>query len=180
MTAPPASTYSAERSRIELHAGDELVAWVDLRPGGPSTIIAHTEVLPGHDGQGLGRAAVRAAVEHIAADGKSVIAVCPFALALLARRPHSARWAHYALLVVAAILLVNVAWHVAAAIVLRGYAPGVASAVVVNLPLTLGVLRGARRDGWLSRRGLWLVSLLALALHGPVLIAVVSLVSLSR
>ncbi len=65
MTALPVSTYDIERSRIELHAGDELVAWVDLRPGGPSSIIAHTEVVPGHEGEGLGQAAVRAAVEHI-------------------------------------------------------------------------------------------------------------------
>lgn len=91
MTVPPVSTYASERSRIELHADDELVAWVDLRPGGPSTIIAHTEVVPGHEGQGLGRAAVRAAVEHIVGEGKSVIAVCPFARAVIARHPELAR-----------------------------------------------------------------------------------------
>ncbi len=91
MTVPPVSTHDVERSRIELHADDELVAWVDLRPGGPSTIIAHTEVLPGHDGQGLGRAAVRAAVEHIVGDGKSIIAICPFARAILAGDPELAR-----------------------------------------------------------------------------------------
>ncbi len=86
MTALPVSTYDIERSRIELHAGDELVAWVDLRPGGPSSIIAHTEVVPGHEGEGLGQAAVRAAVEHIVGEGKSVIALCPFARAVLARQ----------------------------------------------------------------------------------------------
>ncbi len=91
MTVPPVSTYDVERSRIELHADDELVAWVDLRPGGPSSNIAHTEVVPGHEGQGLGQAAVRAAVEHIAGEGKSIVAISPFARALIARDPVLAR-----------------------------------------------------------------------------------------
>ena len=70
---------------------DELVAFVDLRPGGASTIIAHTEVVAGHERQGLGQVAVRAAVEHIAGEGKSVIAVCPFARAVIASDPELAR-----------------------------------------------------------------------------------------
>lgn len=83
----PISTYEAERSRIEVDVDGELVAWVDLRPAGASTIIAHTEVIPGHEKQGLGRVAVRAAVEHIAGEGKSLIVVCPFARALLHNEP---------------------------------------------------------------------------------------------
>ena len=71
MTVPPVSSYDTQRSRIEVRAGDELVAWVDLRPGGTSTIIAHTEVGAGHERQGLGQVAVRAAVEHIAGEGGS-------------------------------------------------------------------------------------------------------------
>ncbi len=91
MSAPPVSTYDAERSRLDLRVDDELVAWVDLRPGGPSTIIAHTEVVAGHERQGLGQVAVRAAVEHIAGEGKSVIAVCPFARAVIGSDPEPAR-----------------------------------------------------------------------------------------
>ena len=91
MTVPPVSSYDTERSRIEVRIDDELVAWVDLRPGGRSTIIAHTEVVPGHERQGLGQAAVRAAVEHIVGDGKSVIAICPFARAVIDSDPELAR-----------------------------------------------------------------------------------------
>jgi hypothetical protein len=58
MTERPVSSYAAERSRVEIRVGDELVAWVDLRPGGSSTIIAHTEVVAGHERQGLGQVAV--------------------------------------------------------------------------------------------------------------------------
>jgi predicted GNAT family acetyltransferase len=91
MTVSPVSSHDAERSRIEVRAGDALVAWVDLRPAGASTIIAHTEVVAGHERQGLGQVAVRAAVEHIAGEGKSVIAVCPFARAVIASDPELAR-----------------------------------------------------------------------------------------
>ena len=62
-----------------------------VSPGGPSTIIAHTEVVAGHERQGLGQVAVRAGVEHIAGEGKSVIAVCPFARAVIASDPELAR-----------------------------------------------------------------------------------------
>ena len=86
----PTSSYSAERSRVEVSVDGELVAFVDLRPAGPSTIIAHTEVVEGHGGQGLGRVAVRAAVEHITGEGKTIIAVCPFARALLENEPELA------------------------------------------------------------------------------------------
>lgn len=91
MTVAAVSSYHAERSRIEVRAGDELVAFVDLRPGGPSTIIAHTEVLAGHERQGLGQVAVRAAVEHIVGEGRSLIVVCPFARAVIAGDPQLAR-----------------------------------------------------------------------------------------
>ena len=91
MTVPHVSSYDAERPRVELRADDELVAFVDLRPGGASTIIAHTEVVPGHEGQGVGQAAVRAAIEHIAGEDKSIIAVCPFARSVIARHPELAR-----------------------------------------------------------------------------------------
>jgi hypothetical protein len=71
MTVPPVRGCAAERSRIEVRVDDELVAWVDVRPGGASTIIAPTEVVAGHERQGLGQVAVRAAVEHIAGEGGS-------------------------------------------------------------------------------------------------------------
>ena len=91
MTVEPTSTYNAERSRVEVLVDGELVAFVDLRPAGPSTIIAHTEVVEGHEQQGLGRVAVRAAVDHILGEDKTIIAVCPFARALLQRDPELAR-----------------------------------------------------------------------------------------
>ena len=47
-------TDDEERSRLELRVDGELAGWLDYRPGGDSVIVAHTEVVPGHEGEGLG------------------------------------------------------------------------------------------------------------------------------
>lgn len=61
-----------------------------------------------------------------------------FLLWLAARaRPAAAR----ALVVVQAVMALNVLWHVAAAIVLGGYAPGVVTAVLVEAPASVLVYR---------------------------------------
>lgn len=76
-----------DRSRLELAVDGQLAGWLDYRPAGASVIIAHTEVLEGHEGEGLGGELVRAAIDKIVADGKAVIPVCPFATAYIARHP---------------------------------------------------------------------------------------------
>lgn len=76
-----------DRSRIEFVLDGELAGWLDYRPAGESVIIAHTEVLEGHEGEGLGGELVRAAIDKIVADGKAVIPVCPFATGYIARHP---------------------------------------------------------------------------------------------
>lgn len=50
-------------------------------------IIDHTEVAPGLEGQGLGRALLDAAVEWAREDGTRFKVVCPFARAQFARDP---------------------------------------------------------------------------------------------
>jgi len=86
------------------------------------------------------------------------------------RRPHK----EYVVALIASALLWNVLLpHVPAAIAFGGYAPGVITAVAINLPLTLYFFRRARRDGQLSTARLvatfvWGLVLLALA---PLLLA---------
>ena len=58
-------------SRFELHAGDELLGWLDHRPAG-RVILAHAEIAEAHGGQGLGGLLVRAALDRIARDGRCV------------------------------------------------------------------------------------------------------------
>lgn len=87
MTSAPAVTDNSERSRLELRVDGELAGWLDYRPAGPSVIVAHTEVVDGHEGQGLGGVLVRRALEAARVDGRTVIPTCPFARAYIDRHP---------------------------------------------------------------------------------------------
>ena len=87
MNPPSAITDNDDQSRLELRVDGELAGWLDYRPGGKSTIIAHTEVLKGYEGQGLGGMLVRRALEEARSAGKTVIATCPFALSYIDRHP---------------------------------------------------------------------------------------------
>jgi hypothetical protein len=87
------------------------------------------------------------------------------------RRPESALALWLVLLIQAAVLL-NVLWHVAAAVVLfGGYAPGVVTAVLINLPFSVFLLGRASRERWLGPRALWGLVPAAIVLHGPLLAA---------
>jgi hypothetical protein len=76
-----------DRSRFELSLDGDLAGWLDYRPAGDSIILAHTEVMDGHEGTGLGGILVRHALDAARADGKTVIATCPFASAYIDRHP---------------------------------------------------------------------------------------------
>jgi hypothetical protein len=90
----------------------------------------------------------------------------PLGVSLWAAAAPGSRAAVWLLVAFWAALLLNVAWHVAAAlVVLPGYAPGVATAVVVNLPLSALVLRQALRDDWVSRAGRRALLPAAVVLH---------------
>jgi predicted GNAT family acetyltransferase len=47
----------------------------------------HTEIDPGHEGQGLGSALARGALEDVRARGLRVVARCPFIASYLKRHP---------------------------------------------------------------------------------------------
>ena len=85
MNSSASITDNPDRSRLELRVDGELAGWLDYRPAGQSTIIAHTEVMRGHEGQGLGGLLVRRALEEARCAGKTVIATCPFALSYIDR-----------------------------------------------------------------------------------------------
>ncbi len=63
------------------------------------------------------------------------------------------------------ILLVNAGWHILAALVRGGYAPGVISAVLINLPCGVYVLRRAIGEKWIGRRTAWQLIGIAVVLH---------------
>lgn len=63
------------------------------------------------------------------------------------------------------ILLVNAGWHILAALVSGGYAPGVISALLINLPFGVYVLRRAVKDQWITTRTAWQLIGIAVGLH---------------
>jgi hypothetical protein len=99
----------------------------------------------------------------------AVVTLLPFGLAAwaLARQSPVALWL---LLLVQAAVLLNVFWHIAAAaLFFNGYAPGLVTAVAVNLPFSIYLLRRAAREEWVGVRARWALLPGALALHGPAL-----------
>lgn len=102
------------------------------------------------------------------AAGLAVATLLPWAVAWMALSGR--RGGVYGVLLVQTTLLVNVASHLASAAFLRGYAPGLATALLINLPFGVHLLRRARREGWTGARGWTLLLPLALFIHGPVLI----------
>jgi hypothetical protein len=94
--------------------------------------------------------------------------VIPLGFSLWAAARPASRAALWLVLAMWATLLLNVAWHVAAALVLfGGYAPGVATAIALNLPLSALALRRAVAEQWLSPRAQWALVPAAVAFHLP-------------
>jgi uncharacterized protein with HXXEE motif len=94
--------------------------------------------------------------------------VIPLGFSLWAAARPASRTALWLVLAMWATLLLNAAWHVAAALVLfKGYAPGVATAVALNLPLSLLALRRAATEHSLGRRALRALVPAAVAFHLP-------------
>ncbi len=106
--------------------------------------------------------------------GLVLLTVAAFLIALTARADRPGSGPGYMLLALQATLLLNVGSHVLWALVFDGYVPGLVTAVLVNLPFSLHVLGRAWRERWYSRRALALLAPLALVLHGPVLMGIMS------
>jgi hypothetical protein len=63
------------------------------------------------------------------------------------------------------VLLVNAGWHILAALVNRGYVPGVVTAALINLPFGIYVLRRAVKEQWIGSRAAGRMIALAAVLH---------------
>jgi hypothetical protein len=109
-----------------------------------------------------------------------VATAVPIALALIARRQTTGGWAIYGLLLVAAVMLVNAVWHVTAAILLRGYAPGVVTGLAINAPVMTLALRQGHNAGWLTTGTLLLYLAIGLMLHGAGLLALFAFETFAR
>ena len=106
----------------------------------------------------------------------ALVTLIPLLLAIWAARQPDSAIPLWLLLLVQATVLLNVLWHVStAAVVFGGYAPGLVTAVLINLPFSIYLLRRAAREGWVNRREMWALVPGALLMHGPLLSALLLL-----
>ena len=80
-----------DATRYEARAGDEVAGFTEYvradGPSGPVVVFTHTEVDPTFEGQGVGGALVRGALDDVRRQGAGVEAQCPFVRAWLERHP---------------------------------------------------------------------------------------------
>jgi uncharacterized protein len=76
-------------SRLEVRAGNE-VAELIYRQNGKRLVLVHTGVPETLGGRGIGGQLVHAAVDKAAADGMTVVPLCPYARSWLERHPDQA------------------------------------------------------------------------------------------
>lgn len=78
--------HNPEAHRFEADVGGGLgiveYIWV-----GDTLIFTHTEVPEAHEGQGIGSALARYALEYVRAEGLRVRSICPYMSAFLGRHP---------------------------------------------------------------------------------------------
>lgn len=89
MTDRPEATDNREQSRFEIRIGDA-VAFLTYRRRADRLVLVHTEVPEELGGHGIGGALTQAATAKAAAEGLTVVPLCPFARSWLERHPDAA------------------------------------------------------------------------------------------
>jgi hypothetical protein len=109
-----------------------------------------------------------------------IATVLPFAIVWWVWVRPESRVALWAALGIQAVVALNVLSHIAAAIVFGGYSPGLATAVLVNLPFSAYLFSRAWIEGWTTTARLSLLLLAALIVHGPLLVGLLLLTGALR
>ena len=86
-SALPVITDAAHRGLYEAHIDGELVGVLEYVVKYGRIGLVHTEVLPAHEGRGVGSALVRFALDDARQRGLRVIAICPYVQDYLSRHP---------------------------------------------------------------------------------------------
>ena len=89
MTQPPEVTDNPAESRLEIRVGDEL-AVLTYRRRADRLILVHTGVPNDLGGHGLAGSLTQAAIAKAAAEGLTMVPLCPFARSWLERHPEAA------------------------------------------------------------------------------------------
>ncbi len=98
-----------------------------------------------------------------------VVTVLGFVVTAFTVRRSATAAAAFVMLVLAALLGLNALVHIGLSIAAGSYMPGLATAVLISLPVSALLLLRARRETWVPAPALWAVMPVAALLHGPVL-----------
>ena len=82
----PSIVHNEAERRFEAVVGDEL-ATARYERDGDTMIFTHTHVPEAHEGQGIGSALAKAALEYALAENAAVVPACPFIAAYVERHP---------------------------------------------------------------------------------------------
>jgi predicted GNAT family acetyltransferase len=74
-----------ERRRFEIVADGVVAGFAQYKTRGGRIIFVHTEIDPAHEGQGLGSALARGALDAARERGEPVVPLCPFIAAYIER-----------------------------------------------------------------------------------------------
>lgn len=89
MTEPPEVTDNPAESRLEIRIGDE-TAVLKYRRRASRLVLVHTGVPADLSGQGLAGRLTQAAIAKAAAEGLTMVPLCPFARSWLEHHPEAA------------------------------------------------------------------------------------------
>ncbi|MEV4258274.1 GNAT family N-acetyltransferase [Spirillospora sp. NPDC049652] len=78
-----------ERNRFEITVDGTLAGFAEyhLRQDGRTVVFTHTEVLPEFEGQGIGSALARGALDDVRAGDRGVVPLCPFIKGWIDKHP---------------------------------------------------------------------------------------------
>jgi len=78
---------NSESLRFEILLKGEVAGFAAYRLRANKIIFTHTEILPEHEGKGLGSGLVSAALDASRSSGRSVVPLCPFVSRYIRRHP---------------------------------------------------------------------------------------------
>jgi predicted GNAT family acetyltransferase len=81
---------NTDEQRYEATVDGEVVGILTYRRSGDVIVLAHTKVEPAEEGEGVGSALARAALDAARADGLGVMPMCTFVEAFVGRHPEYA------------------------------------------------------------------------------------------
>ncbi|GAA5108397.1 GNAT family N-acetyltransferase [Alloalcanivorax gelatiniphagus] len=83
-----AVTHNADRTRYEAHVSGALAGFAEYQLATGLIVFTHTEVDRAYEGQGVGAALARAALDDVRREGgRTVLPLCPFIKGWIDRHP---------------------------------------------------------------------------------------------